>query len=547
MLSKSIPRWPMLAVIALLLLGAAAILTVTQLAARSQDRLAMTQSRATLTAILGARQHEVASLARDYSFWTDAVENLVSQPSTEWADANIGEYLNTSFHIATAFVIDGANQPTLAFVEGQMQPPSAVAPVLTVLQPLFTAVRAAVKGHWTQDTGPEPAYGFVMWQGVPAIAAVGAITRQDGEPGPQWDHLLVLIRAIDPGLLNEIGISYEFKNLRWQTTGARPGDTAITLSAPDGTSIGAVTWDPERPGRALLRQMLPAIIGAFLLMLALSGGVIFFLERNRNTMLRHRALIEQQNLALQQQKEHAEQLSRVKSDFLSIISHELRTPLNAIIGFADLIRTEVRGPITPVYRDYATDIRNSGQQLLGLISDILDLSRIEAGKLTLHEERVNLRKMAEACVNLLRPQLDQKRLTATIGDLEGLGCVLADERLVRQMLLNLLSNAIKFTPERGRITVEGGRATDGGIEVRVTDTGIGMTEAELKMALEPFVQIESSLARRVEGSGLGLSITKRFIELHGGRMTLESRKDVGTKATLWFPPSREREADRMVG
>jgi two-component system cell cycle sensor histidine kinase PleC len=181
-------------------------------------------------------------------------------------------------------------------------------------------------------------------------------------------------------------------------------------------------------------------------MLALSGGIIVFLERNRAVMLRHRALIEEQNLALQQQKERAEQLSRAKSDFLSIISHELRTPLNAIIGFADLIRSEVRGPVgVPAYRDYATDIRNSGQQLLALISDILDLSRIEAGKLSLHEERVNLRKMAESCLNLLRPQFDQKRLTATIGSLEGLGCVLADERLVRQMLLNLLSNAIKFT------------------------------------------------------------------------------------------------------
>jgi signal transduction histidine kinase len=229
------------------------------------------------------------------------------------------------------------------------------------------------------------------------------------------------------------------------------------------------------------------------------------------------------------------------------MSHELRTPLNAIIGFADLIRSEVRGPITPIYRDYATDIRNSGQQLLVLISDILDLSRIEAGKLTLHEERVNLHKMVEACINLLRPQVDQKRLTLTSGNIEALGCVLADERLVRQMLLNLLSNAIKFTPERGRIAVEGARAADGGIEIRVADTGIGMTEAELKLALEPFVQIESTLARRVEGSGLGLSITKRFIELHGGHMTLESRKDVGTQVTLWFPPARAREADRMVG
>jgi signal transduction histidine kinase len=547
MLSASIPRWPIVAVIALLLLGAAAILTVTQMAARSQDRLAATESQATLTAALSTRQHEVAGLARDYSFWNDAVENLVGVPSTEWADANIGEYLSTSFNIAAAFVVDPQGKPTIAYVEGQLRPPPQVAPILSQLPLLVEAARsAAANDAWTGETGPDPAYGFVMWQGMPAIAAVGALARQDGKPGPQWDHQLVLVRVIGQDLLDEIGRDYGFEELHWQEGAVPPSATAVPIKAPDDTALGFFSWKPETPGQTLLKQMLPVIVAAFLVMAALSGGVIHFLERNRATMLRHRALIEEQNLALQQQKERAEQLSRAKSDFLSIISHELRTPLNAIIGFADLIRSEVRGPIIPVYRDYATDIRNSGQQLLGLISDILDLSRIEAGKLTLHEERVDLSKMAEACVNLLRPQFDQKRLTVTVGNLDGLGCVLADERLVRQMLLNLLSNAVKFTPERGRITVEGGRATDGGIEICVADTGIGMTETELKLALEPFVQIESSLARRVEGSGLGLSITKRFIELHGGRMTLESRKDVGTKVTLWFPPAREREADRMV-
>jgi signal transduction histidine kinase len=547
MLSSSIPRWPILAVIALLFLGAAAILAVTQMAAEGQDRLAAQQSRATFTATLGARQHEVSSLARDYSFWDDAVENLVNTPSMEWAESNIGEYLNTSFHIATAFVVDNADRATIAYVGGKAQSPDAVEPVLAALKPLFRSARAAVKNPWSQDTGPEPAVGFVMWEGQPAIAAVGALTRQDGTPEGPWDHLLVLIRAVDPAMLAEIGTDYGFEALRWQAGATTPNPASVLVKAPDGAAIGAISWQPETPGETLLSQMLPVIVGAFLVMAALSGGVIYVLERNRSTMLRHRALIEEQNLALHHQKERAEQLSRAKSDFLSIISHELRTPLNAIIGFADLIRSEVRGPITPIYRDYATDIRNSGQQLLVLISDILDLSRIEAGKLTLHEERVNLHKMVEACINLLRPQVDQKRLTLTSGNIEALGCVLADERLVRQMLLNLLSNAIKFTPERGRIAVEGARAADGGIEIRVADTGIGMTEAELKLALEPFVQIESTLARRVEGSGLGLSITKRFIELHGGHMTLESRKDVGTQVTLWFPPARAREADRMVG
>jgi signal transduction histidine kinase len=540
----------MLAVIALLLLGAAAILTVTQMAARSQDQLAANESQQTMTATLAAHQRELAALARDYSFWNDAVANLVDVPSKEWADANIGQYLSATFHIASAFVVDGGDRASMVYIEGEWQQnPPQLGSVLEALRPLFEAARgSAISGNWTQETGPEPAYGFVIWDGQPAMAAMGALARQDAVPGPQWSHLLVLIRVVDRDLIAGIESDYGFKALQWQTGGSQIPTPAVAIKAPDGTALGSFTWEPETPGQALLRQMLPVIIAAFLVMAALSGVIIFFLERNRATLLRHRALIEEQNLALQRQKEHAEQLSRAKSDFLSIISHELRTPLNAIIGFADLIRSEVRGPVgVPAYRDYATDIRISGQQLLALISDILDLSRIEAGKLTLREEPVDLGKIAEACLNLLRPQLDQKRLSAGIGHLGAIGSVLADERLVRQMLLNLLSNAIKFTPERGRITVEGARAADGGIEISVADTGIGMTEAELKLALEPFVQIESTLTRRAEGSGLGLSITKRFIELHGGRMTLESRKNAGTRVTLWFPPEREREAERMVG
>jgi signal transduction histidine kinase len=244
----------------------------------------------------------------------------------------------------------------------------------------------------------------------------------------------------------------------------------------------------------------------------------------------------------------AEEASRAKSEFLATMSHELRTPLNAIIGFADLMRSEIRGPIGhPRYREYANDIHNSGEHLLSLINDILDLSRIEANKFELHEDTVSLDAVSEACLALMMPQIERKKLRLRIGEVKQLGEIRADERLVRQMILNLLSNAIKFTPERGTVQFLGHLAPDGGIELRVSDTGIGMTAAEIQRALEPFVQVESSMSRRFGGSGLGLPITKRFIEMHGGRLTIESRKGEGTLVTLWFPPERRLEATRMVG
>lgn len=236
-------------------------------------------------------------------------------------------------------------------------------------------------------------------------------------------------------------------------------------------------------------------------------------------------------------REAAEQASRVKSEFLAGMSHELRTPLNAIIGFSQMISTAMLGTLNPRYVEYACDICESGQHLLDLINDILDLSKIEVGKLELRECEVDLTGVIRTCMELVRSQTAAKDLSVDEKIQPGLSPVRADARALKQVLLNFLSNAIKFTPAGGRITI-GASGTPSGIELFVTDTGIGMTADEIKVAMEPFGQVDSMIAREQAGTGLGLPISLSLMKLHGGGVRVASKPGEGTTLTAWLPIER---------
>jgi two-component system cell cycle sensor histidine kinase PleC len=230
----------------------------------------------------------------------------------------------------------------------------------------------------------------------------------------------------------------------------------------------------------------------------------------------------------------AKEASNAKSNFLALMSHELRTPLNAIIGFSEVIGGEMFGPIgVERYRGYASDINGAGRHLLALINDILDLSKAEAGKLDLHYEAVDLLKLAQECASLMRDQARQNGLSLTLS-LPSLSPVQADRLRVKQMLLNLLSNAIKFTPAGGAVSVKGHLDSHGRVVLAVSDTGIGMDAEAIPTALEPFRQIDSPLARKVEGTGLGLSLVKTLMEGHQGELLIDSAKGKGTTVSLCF-------------
>jgi PAS domain S-box-containing protein len=238
-------------------------------------------------------------------------------------------------------------------------------------------------------------------------------------------------------------------------------------------------------------------------------------------------------------KEAAEAANRTKSEFLASMSHELRTPLNAILGFSDMIMLEAFGPAgNPRYVEYAKDIHESGTLLLRLINDVLDLAKMEAGKLSLVEELFDIADAVGAALRVTEPLASAGKIALGTEPAPTWFRLRGDQRRVTQVLINLLSNGVKFTPAGGRVTVSAGIGPGGAGIIGVSDTGIGISAEDLQRLTEPFVQLESTMTRRFRGSGLGLAIARSLTEMHGGRIAIDSEPGKGTTVRVAFPPER---------
>ena len=267
--------------------------------------------------------------------------------------------------------------------------------------------------------------------------------------------------------------------------------------------------------------------------------------RRANAYLEQR--VTQRTAELERARSQAEQANRAKTEFLANMSHDLRTPLNAILGFSEMMRARAFGPLGDArYDEYVEDIHHSGALLIALINDLLDISKVEAGKYELAEEEVDVEQLLQVCSRQVMNAAQAAEQQLSVESAPDLPALWADKRVLAQIVNNLLSNAIKFTPEGGRIAVSAWSDAEGRILLSVADNGIGMTEEGVAKALKPFEQAHNARAREHSGTGLGLHLCDNFMRLFGGTLQIESQAGEGTTVTVAFPPERAAAARRSA-
>jgi two-component system, sensor histidine kinase and response regulator len=306
----------------------------------------------------------------------------------------------------------------------------------------------------------------------------------------------------------------------------------LHMPQPDGLEILRRLRDARSKQGYLPVLVLTGDVGSAVRNSALDLGADDFLTKpldRKEVVLRARNLLSARHLHVELARAY-----RHKSDFLASMSHELRTPLSAIIGFSELLLTDTAGRFDePTRRRFLAQINSGGQDMLGLINDVLDLSKVEAGLIVLQIEEVEIAEVVSSVLSTMEPLATEKGIQL-LAEVRGAGHVPADSVKLRQMLLNLVSNGVKFTPDGGRVTI-GAERSAGALEISVSDTGIGIAESDRGRLFEAFRQIDSPAASHQRGTGLGLALTKRFVELHGGVIGLVSEVGKGSVFTLSLP------------
>ena len=482
--------------------------------AERANRDAAKTSQLLVTTAIGVIEKDLAGRMVDYSWWNDMHDQVTGDLDPEWADDNIGSYLQESFSYAGSYVLS-AEGDVIFYSLGSDALPDSPRKLLGDATDIFlTSVQETLMDESV------PRSTAALYNNKVFLIAAAAVTPEDPteeQLKPHTRPVLFFLRELDDAVMADIAEDYGVENPRLVFDQPSAG---VPLTDPTGAVLASVVWDQARPGDTILVDLAPklAVVTVMLLIAALT--IYFFWIKA------------------------ALSASEAKSQLLAKMSHELRTPLNPILGFSQMMIGETVGPIAPIYKGYAKDIYRSASHLRNVIEGLLDFSKIEAGKVILREDVLDLDALIESVIQIVTPvvQTDPTNPGGEVPSIrrevvDDLPKLRGDELRVRQVLINLLSNAIKFSNGKP-VTIRAFKQGNS-IQITVEDNGIGISKVDQGKLFEPFVQASPKNGTvATPGTGLGLVISRELMRLHGGSLDLKSVLGEGTTVTLTFPNNR---------
>tara|TARA_R110002110_G_scaffold260260_1_gene475896 strand:- start:81199 stop:82914 length:1716 start_codon:yes stop_codon:yes gene_type:complete len=506
-------------------------LGLTVWSAIKQDEITKVENFSLASSAITTDQRTLLRIIKDYSVWDDAYENLSLNPDQEWWRDNLQSDLHDNFGVAFTAVYDARDR--IVFHQDFTDTGLLEAADFKVseIQEFLNSIRAGYGMSGGAKTS------FVKVKERVYLIAGNVVQPFAAEDKPDADvvfydgAILLFFRSIDESfttglaenfLLPQLHLADEAHAQGWSGIGT--GELSIPLQAPSGTDLVYLNWAPDWPSHAILAFVVPPI---FLVVV----GILFFAGFATRTL--KRALT-----TIVKVRDEAIAAGKVKSSLLANVSHELRTPLNGIIGFSDLILTSDLEP--DEIQQYSKLIKESGNHLNSVVEDVLSMTQIEAGTMQLSEDIFDLTACVRDCFNLLKLRAQLADISLQLSPDIAQVTINADESKLRQIITNLVNNAIKFSPPNSIVSVDVAMADDH-VEILVRDEGIGIHPDDIEKVLSPFGQVDSTLSRRYEGTGLGLPIVVSLIELHGGNLAIDSAPDLGTTMIAALP------LDRVVG
>ncbi len=515
------------------------------------EKRELQQKEQTLNAIFNERLENLERTAYDYSLWNDTIDKGLIAKDAKWVDANVGSYLINTFNIQNAYLIDSTQTVIFSFGKDKEKMYAKIKDNPVLLKSVSLAVSS-----FRENTKP---YGFFFKDdGIIYMVGLGALTYEEtsGERTLEEKAYLMLVQPMSAAVLAGISADYSIPSLSYQES---DGATKLQIHDPENGQVFSLYFqDPHNfvsdMGWNLLT--LAFTIFAFLYLTVIihrkwnqsQALLVELAQANEelsqfNYKLEER--VEKQTHEIVEKAERAEAANRAKSTFLSNMSHEFRTPLNGILGFAQMLRMNKEQTLSESQLGWVTQILNSGAMLLEIVNDVLDLARIESGRVEYKNELFQVRDVFSECYDLVKVLADTKDITLR-GNPDTNKFVFVDRNKLKQLLFNLLTNAVKYGNEGGYVQFGCRDVENDLIEIYVEDNGVGIPRADLPLIFEPFHRVVET-SSGVEGTGVGLSIVKKNAELMGGVLNVTSTFGEGTCFTLRLPAYEDEKLHKSEG